>query len=76
MNCRTPGLPVHQLPGSPKPISIESVIPSNYLILCCPLLLLTSIIPRIRVFSKSQVSASGGQRIGASASTSVLPMNS
>ena len=33
-------------------MSIESEIPSNYLILCCPLLLLPSIFPRIRVFSK------------------------
>ena len=31
--------------------SIESVIPSNHLILCCPLLLLPSIFPSIRVFS-------------------------
>ena len=37
--------------SSPKPISIESVMPSNHLILCCPLLLLLSIFPRIRVFS-------------------------
>ena len=35
----------------PKLMSIESVIPSNHLILCCPLLLLPSIFPRIRVFS-------------------------
>jgi len=35
----------------PKPMSIESVMPSNYLILCCPLLLLPSIFPSIRVFS-------------------------
>ena len=35
-----------------KLMSIESEIPSNYLILCCPLLLLPSIFPRIRVFSK------------------------
>ena len=35
----------------PKPISIESVMPSNHLILCHPLLLLPSIIPSIRVFS-------------------------
>ena len=34
-----------------KPMSIESVTPSNYLILCRPLLLLPSIFPRIRVFS-------------------------
>ena len=35
-----------------KFMSIESVIPSNRLILCCPLLLLPSIFPSIRVFSR------------------------
>ena len=34
-----------------KLMSIESVMPSNYLILCCPLLFLPSILPSIRVFS-------------------------
>ena len=34
-----------------KLTSIESVLPSNHLILCCPLLLLPSIFPSIRVFS-------------------------
>ena len=34
-----------------KLMSMESVMPSNYLILCCPLLLLPSIFPSIRVFS-------------------------
>ena len=57
-----------------KLTSIESVMPSNDLILCCPLLLLPSIIPSIRVFSKESV-ASGGQSIGALALASVLPMN-
>ena len=37
--------------SSPKPMSIESVMPSNHLILCCALLLLPSIFPSIRVFS-------------------------
>ena len=37
--------------SSPKLMSIESVTPSNQLILCCPLLLLPSIFPSIRVFS-------------------------
>ena len=37
--------------SSPKRISIESVMPSSHLILCCPLLLLPSIPPSIRVFS-------------------------
>ena len=57
-----------------KLMSIESVMPSNHLILCRPLLLLPSIFPSIRVFSNESVFASGGQNIGASASTSVLPM--
>ena len=35
----------------PKFMSIESVMPSNHLILCCPLLLLPSIFPSMRVFS-------------------------
>ena len=58
-------------------MSIESVMPSNHLILCCSLLLLPSIFPRIRVFSNELAPhiTSGGQSIGVSASTSVLPMN-
>ena len=39
----------------PKPMSIELVMPSNYLILCHPLLLLPSIFPSIRVFSNESV---------------------
>ena len=37
--------------SSPKPMSIELVMPSNHLILCLPLLLLPSILPSTRVFS-------------------------
>ena len=52
MNRNTPGLPVHhQLPESTQPTSIESVMPSNHLILCRPLLLPPSIFPSIRVSS-------------------------
>ena len=36
-------------------MSVESVMPSNHLILCCPLLLLPSIFPSIKVFSKESV---------------------
>ena len=38
-----------------KLVSIESVMPSNHLILCCPLLLLPSILPSIRIFSNESV---------------------
>ena len=41
--------------GLLKLMSIESVMPSNHLILCPPLLLLPSIFPSIRVFSKESV---------------------
>ena len=58
-----------------KLMSIESVMPSNHLILCHPLLLLPSIFPRIKVFPISQSFTSGGQSIRVSALASVLPMN-
>ena len=52
MNCSTPGFYVlHCLTSLFKVTSIETVIPSNHLILCLPLLLLPSIFPSIRVFS-------------------------
>ena len=46
MECGTPGFPVSL--SLLKLMSIESVMPSNHLILCCPLLLLLSIFPSIR----------------------------
>ena len=58
-----------------KFMSIESLMLSNHLILCHPLLLLPSIFPSIRTFPVSQFFTLGGQSIGASASASVLPMN-
>ena len=52
MNHSMPGLPVITNSWSqPKPMSIESVMPSNHLIHCRPLLLLPSIFPSIRVCS-------------------------
>ena len=39
----------------PKPLSVESVMPSNHLILCHPLLLPPSVFPSIRVFSSESV---------------------
>ena len=58
-----------------KLVSTKSVMPSNHLILCCPLLLLPSIFPSIRSFPMSQFFPSGGQNIWASASASVITMN-
>ena len=43
--------PYHQLPETTQPMSIESVMPSNHLTICRPLLLPLSIFPSIRVFS-------------------------
>ena len=54
-------------------MSIKSVMPSNHLILCRPLLLLPSIFPSIRVFSTESVLCIGGQSIGVLAS--VLPLS-
>ena len=44
-----------------KLMSIESVMPSNHLRLCCPLLLLPSIFPSIRVFSNESALCSSHQ---------------
>ena len=53
MDCSTPGFTISQ--SLLKPMSIESVMPSNHLTLCHPLLLLPSVFPSIRVFSKESV---------------------
>ena len=58
-----------------KLMSIKSMMPSNHLILCCPLLFLLSILPSIGVFPVSQFFTSSGQSFGVSASASVLPIN-
>ena len=58
-----------------KLMSIRLVMPSNHLILCHPLLLLLQSFPASGSFPMSQFFASGSQRIGASASASVLPMH-
>ena len=56
MDCSRTGFPVHHNSWSLlKLISIKSMMPSNHLILCCPLLLLPSILPSIRVFSSETV---------------------
>ena len=56
-------------------MSIESEMPFKHCVFCCPLLLLPSIFPSIRIISNESAFTSGGQSIGASASASVLPMN-
>ena len=58
-----------------KLMSIESVMPSNHLILCRPLLLLPSIFPSIRAFSNESVLCIRWPNVGALASASVLIMN-
>ena len=52
MDCSIPGFPVlHCLAENVQTHIHESMMPSNHLILCCPLVLLPSIFPSIRVFS-------------------------
>ena len=52
MGCSMPGFPFfHYLPEFAQFMSIELVMLSNHLILCCPFLLLSSFFPSIRVFS-------------------------
>ena len=53
--ARQASLSITSSQSSLKLMSIESVMPSNYLILCCPLLFLPSIFPSIRVFSDESV---------------------
>ena len=56
MDCSTPGFPVHHHPRNLLKLMFnKSVMPSNHLILCQPLLLLPSIFPSIRVFSNESV---------------------
>ena len=50
-----PGLPVINSWSLLKLLSLKLVMPSNHLILCCPLLLLPSVFPSIRVFSNESV---------------------
>ena len=56
MDCSTPDLSVHhQLQEFTQTHINESVMPSNHLILCCPLLFPPSIFPSIKVFSNESV---------------------
>ena len=73
--ARQASLSITNSQSSPKPMSIESVMPSNHLILCRPFSSCPQSFPASGSFPVSQLFASDGQRIGFSASTSVLPMN-
>ena len=80
MDCSTPAFqasPSFTISQSLlKVMSVESVMPSNYLILCCFFLLLSSVFSSIRVFSKESIlHIRWSQSIGVSVLASVLPMN-
>ena len=76
LDCSTPGLPVHhQLLELAQTHAIKSVMPSNHLIFCRPLLLLSSIFPSIRVFSNESLLPIGWPKYW-SFSFSISPSNS
>ena len=77
MACSTPGFPVHhQLLELAQTLSIESVMPSNHLILRSPPLLLPSIFPSIWVFSNASILHIRWPKYWSfSFSFSILPMN-
>ena len=58
-----------------KLMSVESVMPSNYLILCCPYSSCPQTFPASGLLTVSRLFVSSGQSIWASALASVLPMN-
>ena len=73
MNCSVPGfLVLHHFSSLLKPLSVESVMPSNHLILCCPFCFCLRSFPASG-FLMSWLFALSDQSIGASAS--VLPGN-
>ena len=73
MDCSTPGFPDHhQLQSLLKLMSIESMMPSSHLV---PFSSRLQSFPESGSFQMSQFFTSGGQSIGVSASSSVLPMN-
>ena len=77
MDCSTPGLPVyHQLPEFTQTMSIESMMPFNQIILCCPLLLLPPVPPSTRVFSNESTLRMRQPKFWRSALVSFLPKKS
>ena len=76
MDCNMPGFPdLHYLLELLKLMSIESVMPPNYLILANPFSSCPPSFPASGSFPRSQFFASSSQSIGASVSASVLPVN-
>ena len=75
ITARQASLSITNSQSSPKLMSIESVMPFSYHILCHPLLLLPPILPASESFPMSQLFAWGGQSTGVSALASVLPKN-
>ena len=76
MDCSMLGFTVlHHLTVCSNSCPLSLVMLSTHLILCRPLLLLPSIFPRIRVFSKEWLFASGSQSTGVSAIAAVLLKN-
>ena len=76
MNCSTPGFPVlHNLLEFAQTCVHWFADTIQHIILCFPLSSCPRSFPAPGYFTVSQLFASGGQRIGAAASTSVLPMN-
>ena len=61
ITARQASLSITNSRSPPKPMSIESVMPSNHLLLCRPLLFLPSIFPSNRVFSNESALHMGGQ---------------
>ena len=75
ISARQASLSITNSRSSPRLTSIESVMPSNHLILCCPFSSCLQSFPASGSFPMSQLFASGGQSIWVSASASILPMN-
>ena len=76
LDCSMPGFPVHHQPPELVQTHVHwSVMPSNHLTLCHPLLLCLQSFPASRSFLRNLFFTSGGQSTRALASASVLPMN-
>ena len=75
ISARQASLSITNSQSSVRLMSIESVMPSSHLILCCPLLLLPQSLPASESFPMSQLFAWGGQSIGVSVLAQTLKIN-